>query len=126
MSQTALAPPRAASRTPTLTRIQVEPFRDVEQAWFWTMAALRARHGGARSAAGTIKRPCDPDDVVKCLDQLYRNRRVDLGHARVLRIWGERQTAPDRNRASEHLDAVLWDEAMERLGWPLRVKGIVV
>jgi hypothetical protein len=125
MPQIAVASLRTA-RPATLTRSAVEPFRDVEQAWFWTMAALNARHSGTRSSGGTVKRPCDPDDIVKCLDQLYRNRRIDLGHARVLRIWGERQMAPDTSRAREHLDAVLWNEAMERLAWPLRMKGIVV
>lgn len=116
---------RLPAARPALTRVPVEPFRSAEQAWFWTMAALRARHSGARTTGGTMRRPCDPDDVVKCLDQLYRNRRVDLGHARALRVWGERQAAPDLNRASEHLDAVLWNEALERLAWPLRMKGIV-
>ncbi len=114
------------ARPATLTRVAEEPFHDVEQAWFWTMGALRARHGGSRSGGGAVKRPCEPDDVVKCLDHLYRNRRIDLGHARVLRVWGERRVAPDVRRASEHLDAVLWDEAMDRLAWPLRMKGIVV
>ena len=128
MPQTALAPVRfAPSRSPTApTHVPVEPFRGVEQAWFWTMNALQARHSGARSSRGTTRRPCDPDDIVKCLDRLYRNRRIDLGHARVLRIWGERRVAPNGKRASEYLDAVLWHEAMERLAWPLRMKGFVV
>ena len=127
MPQSARSPASRPTRTlPTLTRLPVEPFRSAEQAWFWTMAALRSRHSGVRSSGGLVRRPCDPDDIVKCLDQLYRNRRVDLGHARALRVWGERQAAPDLNRTSEHLDAVLWNEAMERLSWPLRMKGIVI
>ena len=81
---------RAASRT--------ESFGSAEEAWFWTMAALVARRDGARivSGAGLVQRPCEPDDVVRCLDRLYRQRRIDLQHARILRIWGERQSAPDR------------------------------
>ena len=73
-----------------------EPFRSAEEAWFWTFAALMARRDGARSTAnmGKIARPCDPDDVLKCLDQLYRRRRIELVHARILRIWGERQMQP--------------------------------
>jgi hypothetical protein len=67
-----------------------QPFRDAEEAWLWTMAALMARREGARFKAnqGLITRPCEPDDVVKCLDGLYRRRRIDLVHARILRIWG--------------------------------------
>ena len=127
MPQAASSPAvRPALTRRTLTRIPVEPFRNAEQAWFWTMAALRARHCGVRSSGGTAPRPCAPDDIVKCLDQLYRHRRVDLGHARALRVWGERQAAPDLNRTSEHLDAGWWNEAMERLSWPLRTKGIVI
>jgi len=114
------APVRAAlSRT--------EPFHSVEEAWFWTMAALIARRDGARIVAGRglVQRPCEPDDVVKCLDRLYRQRRVELAHARILRLWGERGTAPDPRVPRERGDWTLWREAMTRLDWPLRVKGIV-
>jgi hypothetical protein len=104
-----------------------QPFHGVEEAWFWTMSALTARRDGARivSGAGLVIRPCEPDDVVKCLDRLYRQRRVDLHHARILRIWGERGVAPDPRQPREGGDWRLWWEAMSRLDWPLRVKGIV-
>ena len=115
--------------TPSGSRGQrtVQPFVSAEAAWFWTMAALVARHDGARCTAnqGEVERPCEPDDVVKCLDGLYRRRRIDLVHARILRIWGERQTAPDPKRPGERSDSRLWREALERLEWRLRVKGIV-
>ena len=104
-----------------------QPFRDAQEAWLWTMAALIARREGARFSAGKgpVTRPCEPDDVVKCLDGLYRQRRIDLVHARILRIWGERQMAPSVNIAAERHDHRLWLEALERLEWPLRGKGIV-
>jgi hypothetical protein len=91
------------------------------------MAALVARREGARYTAnqGKTVRPCEPDDVVKCLDALYRRRRIDLVHARILRIWGERQASPNPSIASERCDWRLWQEALDRLEWPLRVKGIV-
>lgn len=106
---------------------KAEPFHTVEEAWFWTMAALIARRDGARivAGAGNKVRPCEPDDVVKCLDRLYRQRRIDLQHARILRLWGERGTAPDPRQPREQGDWRLWREAMQRLEWPLRVKGIV-
>lgn len=102
-------------------------FASAEEAWLWTMAALTARREGARFTAnkGLVTRPCDPDDVVKCLDGLYRQRRIDLSHARVLRIWGERQTAPSAALGTERHDHRLWAEALQRLEWPLRSKGIV-
>lgn len=106
---------------------RTQPFRDAEEAWLWTMAALQARRDGARYIAkvGRVQRPCEPDDVIKCLDTLYRRRRIDLTHARILRIWGERQSAPSAVRAAERCDWRLWREALERLEWLLRIKGIV-
>lgn len=107
---------------------KAEPFRSAEEAWFWTMAALTARREGARvvAGAGRAMRPCEPDDVVKCLDRLYRQRRIDLVHARIMRLWGERGVAPDPRHLAEKNDWRIWSEAMQRLEWPLRVKGIVV
>lgn len=123
-------PASGALRTtaPTLSSLdKVQPFFSAEEAWFWTMAALVARRDGARivSGRGLVSRPCEPDDVVKCLDRLYRHRRIDLAHARILRIWGERGTSPDPRAPMERGDYRLWQEALERLDWPLRVKGIV-
>jgi len=106
---------------------KAEPFTSAEEAWFWTMAALTARRDGARVTAGkgAALRPCDPDDVVKCLDRLYRQRRIELCHARIMRIWGERGVPPCPRHAQERGDFRLWREAMSRLEFPLRVKGIV-
>lgn len=125
--------PLTARHAPTAIRVQArpgsptQPFETAEDAWLWTMAALIARREGARYTAnkGLVSRPCDPDDVVKCLDGLYRHRRIDLAHARILRIWGERQMAPSPAVAVERHDHRVWVEALERLEWPLRVKGIV-
>ncbi|ONG55753.1 hypothetical protein BKE38_08795 [Pseudoroseomonas deserti] len=106
---------------------KAEPFASAEQAWFWTMNALIARREGARivAGAGAVQRPCEPDDVVKCLDRLYRQRRIELAHARILRRWGERGQAPDPRALRERGDWRLWREALSRLDWPLRQKGIV-
>jgi hypothetical protein len=118
---------RNAGRIRIAATPRTEPFATTEEAWFWTMAALIARQDGARivSGRGLVQRPCEPDDVVRSLDRLYRQRRIDLGHARILRRWGERQQAPDPRSPSESGDARLWQEALARLEWPLRVKGIV-
>ena len=114
--------------TPVLHSIEkAEPFPTTEAAWFWTISALIARQDGARIVAGrgTVIRSCEPDDVVKALDRLYRQRRIDLNHGRVLRRWGERGVSPNPGFATERADAALWREAMSRLEWPLRIKGIV-
>ena len=121
------APSRASGPGRFTSLQKAEPFRNAEEAWFWTMSALIARQDGARIQAGrgNVIRPCDPDDVVKCLDRLYRQRRVDLAHARILRLWGERGEQPSQHHPRERHDYRLWCEAMDRLEWPLRVKGIV-
>jgi hypothetical protein len=117
-----------AARLPVRANQHTQPFGDAEHAWLWTMSALIARRDGARYTAnmGAIARPCDPDDVVKCLDTLYRQGRISLIHARVLRIWGERQMAPSPALPAERQDCKVWAEALERLAWPLRAKGIVI
>jgi hypothetical protein len=119
----------ARGGTPPLPRAlpNTQPFASAEEAWMWTMAALIARREGARYTArqGGVERPCVPDDVLRCLDGLYRQRRIDLLHARILRIWGERQIAPSPVVAVEKHDRQIWREALKRLEWPLRVKGIV-
>ena len=119
--------PRPGYATAARAAAKPEPFSSAEEAWFWTMAALIARRDGARivSGAGLVQRPCEPDDVVRCLDRLYRQRRIDLQHARIMRIWGERGQTPDPRVPRERGDWRLWREAMSRLDWPLRVKGTV-
>lgn len=120
--------PRARPAPACAPPVAAQPFRSADEAWIWTMTALRARRDGARYTAsqGRVARPCEPDDVVRCLDALYRRRRIDLVHVRILRIWGERQMAPNPAYATERCDFRLWREALSRLDWPLRVKGIVV
>ncbi|EHL97661.1 hypothetical protein HMPREF9946_04008 [Acetobacteraceae bacterium AT-5844] len=100
------------------------PFASADDAWIWTMAALVARRDGAGPVVGfdAVARPCEPDDVVKCLDRLYRQRRIEQAHLRVLRIWGERQMMPP---SAHHGALRLWREAIDRLRWPLQQRGIV-
>ena len=104
------------------------PFADAAQAWFWTVAALAARRGAGvgRGAGqgGRIPRPCDPDDVIRALDLLYRRGGIGPAHARVLRRWGERFAVPTFGGTTTD-DATLWSEAMAQLDGVLRPKGIL-
>lgn len=117
----------AASRAPVLRAdADARPFASAEEAWFWTIAALNARAAGARIVAGLgIPRPCEPDDVVRCLDRLYRHRRVDLAHVRVLKEFGDRGVPPDPRHPGDRFALRLWREVLGRLEWPLAEKGIV-
>ncbi len=102
-------------------------FRTAEEAWFWAMAVLMARHDGG----GTAWRPtgahraCDPEDVFNCLDRLYRARKIELAHARVLRLWGERQVAPSGSCPHQRREWRVWQQAMAELEWSLRGRRIV-
>ena len=103
------------------------PFPTAEEAWLWTMAVLVARRDGAAASwrPDGPQRPCEPDDIVKCLDTLYRQRSIELLHARILRIWGERQRPPRVDRLGQRSDWRLWHQALGQLEWALRARGIV-
>ena len=99
------------------------PFHSAEAAWFWTVAAIRAATDPGAPRPGPAR--CRPEEVLRCLDGLYRQRRIELLHARILRIWGVRGIAPNPARPRERSDWRLWHEALERLEAPLRARGIV-
>ncbi len=96
-------------------------FPTAEAAWLWTCAVLRAREHGRAGPPG----PCGTDAVLRGLDRLYRNRRLDLLHVRVLRRWGFRGHAPHATRPADGFDHAVWTEALQRLDWAWRQAGIV-
>lgn len=116
---------RYIPRTPSHT--QAVPFDNAEEAWFWFIAAQQARLDGAKFIAGQalVPRPCEPLDILKILDRLYRNRRLLRDHLLVLRHYGRRYMAPDPGRVKEARAAVLWAQALERMGEVMMRKNIV-
>ena len=112
---------------PHPTPIETMPFDDTEQAWFWFIQAQQARQDGARIRAGQglFIRPCEPVDMLRILDRLYRQRRLLRDHLLVLAHYGRRMLAPDAARPQEARALLLWREAMDRLTPVLREKGIV-
>ncbi len=105
----------------------IVPFESAVDAWFWFIQAQQARNEGARYTAGVslFPRPCEPADILKVLDRLYRNRRLLRDHLLVLRHYGRRQMAPDPRRIKEIRAHDLWKEALERIEIVLVRKGIV-
>ncbi len=103
------------------------PFDNAEEAWLWFILAQAAREEGARFTAGLslVPRPCEPMDILKCLDRLYRGRRLLMDHLLVLRHYGKRQLPPDPTRIKEVRAFALWKEALERIEPVLVRKGIV-
>lgn len=109
------------------TEAPAVPFDSAEQAWFWFMQSYEARCAGARLRAGEgeLRRPCEPLDVLRAVDRLYRQRRLVRDHLAVLAHYGRRLMAPDPRRRLEQRAHGLWDEALARLDPVLRRKGIV-
>jgi hypothetical protein len=107
--------------------LDATPFENAEEAWFWFMLAQQAKNDGARVGGGRALavRPCEPADILKCLDRLYRNRMLSMDHMLVLRHYGKRQIAPDLRRIKEVQAYKLWSEAMDRLEPVLKRKGII-
>lgn len=103
------------------------PFHDAEEAWFWFIAAQEARADGARFVAGQglYPRPCEPLDILKVLDRLYRTRRLVRDHFKVLSHYGRRHLPPDPHRVKEKRAYYIWREALERIGAVLERKGII-
>ncbi len=107
--------------------LDTAPFESAEEAWFWFIAAQKARDDGARIVAGQSlsPRPCEPADIYRVVDRLYRNRRLVRDHLLVLRHYGIRHLPPDPRRLKEARAAQIWDEAMDRIEDALSAKGIV-
>ncbi len=105
----------------------VTPFETVEDVWFWFIAAQEAKNDGAKfiSGAGLYKRPCEPVDILKILDRLYRNRILKREHLLVLRHYGRRKMSPDQFRSREKRAYHLWHEAMQHLEDAFAAKGII-
>lgn len=103
------------------------PFESVTEAWFWFIQAQQARNDGVqlRLGAGLFPRPCEPVDILRVLDRLYRQRRLLRDHLLVLRHYGRRQMPPDPQRVREYRAFCLWEEALERIEPVLVAKGIV-
>ena len=104
------------------------PFNDAQEAWFWFIQAQAAKNDGARFAAGQglYPRPCEPIDILRILDSLYRQRRLQMDHLKVLRHYGRRQMAPDLRRTKETRAHEIWREALTIMEPVLERKGIIL
>ena len=104
------------------------PFKNAEEAWFWFIQAQTARNEGAKiiAGAGLTPRPCEPVDIIKCLERLYKNRCVTMDHVMVLRHYGRQLMAPNLRHKKETRAYYLWHEALDKLEDMLVSKRIVV
>lgn len=109
------------------SEIKTMPFESAQEAWFWFVQAQSARNDGARFAAGQslLPRPCEPIDIMRITDRLYRQRCLLRDHLMILRHYGLRNLAPDPRRPREAQAHTLWSEAMNRMEVVMMRKGIV-
>lgn len=110
-----------------VTTPQTQPFASAEEAWFWFSTAYQARLDGATIRAGLadVPRPCEPLDIIRLVDRLYRQRLLLLEHMKVLIDYGKKRMVPDGRRQGEARHEYLWRQAMEVLEFNFRRKGIV-
>ena len=120
-------PPRTQYAPFIKEDLAATPFKNAEEAWFWFIQCQAARADGARISAGAslVSRPCEPVDIYKIMERLYRGRRLLMDHVLVLRHYGRRLTSPDPRRLREARAHTLWVEAMDRLEEIMVSKGIV-
>lgn len=119
---------RVARFTPRpLSERAAEPFATAEEAWLWFSRCQLARIEGVRFTAdsGEVARPCDPDDIFRVVEALRRQGVLMAGHIQVLGRFGCRLAPPDPWAGDTRSEAELWGQALERMAWPLRRKGIV-
>lgn len=115
----------AVTDTLPATIIDGVPFSTAEEAWFWFCRAQVRRICCARPSPAGIDRTGGPDDVYNAVMDTYRDGRIHDNHLRTLAIYGIAQRTPDK-RYPEEVDAVRWwSEAIDRIVWRLREKGIV-
>lgn len=119
---------KTISGSPSKTADDTTPFRSAEEAWFWFIQAQTARNEGARisAGAGVLSRPCEPVDIIKSLERIYRARRISMDHIMVLKHYGQRMLSPDPRRPREIRAHQLWKSALEKLEEALVSKRIVV
>lgn len=118
---------KGKNKDKTYPHTHIVPFESAQEVWFWFIQAQQARNEGARFTAGLslTPRPCEPVDILKILDRLYRQRRLMRDHLLILRHYGRRQLAPDPVLVKEAIAYKLWGEAMERIEPVLIQKKIV-
>lgn len=73
---------------------EIKPFASTERAWLRAVGCLVARRAGKPTSHDNSK-TCPSETTLACFDRLYRAGQIDLVHARIQRLWGDRGGATD-------------------------------
>ena len=99
---------------------QTQPlFASAEEAWLWVASFRMVDRGGPRPP----RRCCRSEDLLALLEELYRSGQLDVDDAHILRVFGEKQRAPEERRDKEATAAVRWQRLMRLFGAKMRQHG---
>ncbi|MCL2331473.1 MAG: hypothetical protein FWC61_02915 [Proteobacteria bacterium] len=108
-------------QTQTLENIR-QKFRDAEHLWFWFLSSRKIRTGFYRQT-DLGNRPCELVDIEAVITRLFLAGKLSQEMLAVMKCWGERRRAPNRNIYAQSRDADLWGAAMGTLGPEFRARG---
>lgn len=97
------------------------PVDQVEEAWFWFANPEKPQPDSISLGHLESRR----SEFFRCVDRLYRHRRLTRDHLNVLAAYGRRRRSPQVDRRREQRSHVLWSEAMGRIGPALRRSGLL-
>lgn len=119
--------PTSPYRLEDATDKPIHQFATAEEAWFWFVRTEKARVDRARQPRWNWdgERPCEPDDIFRCVAALYDRDVLYPLHLDVLGEYGYLDRQPYIDYDEEVVDYVIWVDALDALEPYLREKGIV-
>lgn len=100
-------------------------FDCAEDAWFWYCKYEKRTPYKSNNSNDVVIRPCVVDDIYLCVVKLYLAKKISERHIKTLVKYGRMLCPPDVRIKDEELEALWWDDAMDKLETVLRKKGIV-
>jgi hypothetical protein len=100
-------------------------FESAEEAWFWYCKYENKSPYKMKNSNRVIIRPCVVDDIYLAVSKLYLAKKISERHLKTLIKYGRLFCPPDARVREEEMEALWWDDAMDKLETILRKKGIV-
>lgn len=100
-------------------------FSCAEEAWFWYCKYEKRTPYKTKNSNKVVVRPCLLDDIYLSVEKLYWAKKISNRHVKTLIKYGRMLCPPDARIKDEEMEALWWDDAMDKLETVLRKKGIV-
>ena len=101
-------------------------FNSAEEAWLWFCKYESMVKSKPKNSSCRIVRPCYLDDIYIAVSRLYLARKISERHVKTLIKYGKLQLIPDERISDEYMEAMWWQDAMDKLEILLIKKGIVI